>query len=130
MKTGKMGAKMETALMRMKYAFATVFVKRIIEADEKIHPEEEKFFMQWFPPTLLERLSLNSKELLFDAYVQSLDILPEQLSEAQKKEVFGLLLGASLADDFLDFRLKHFEDMFGFRGSISYSEVSYSSGGV
>ena len=47
---------METALMRMKYAFATVFVKRIIEADEKIHPEEEKFFMQWFPPTLLERL--------------------------------------------------------------------------
>ena len=47
---------------------------------------------------------MNSKELLFDAYVQSLDILPEQLSEAQKKEVFGLLLGASLADDFLDFR--------------------------
>ena len=95
---------METALMRMKYAFATVFVKRIIEADEKIHPEEEKFFRQWFPPTLLERLSLHSKELLFDAYVQSLDILPEQLSEAQKKELFGLLLGACLADDFLDFR--------------------------
>jgi hypothetical protein len=95
---------METALMRMKYAFATVFVKRIIEADDVIHPEEEKFFAQWFPQELLNHLSLNTKALLFDAYVQSLDILPEQLNDSQKKEVFGLLLGASLADDFLDFR--------------------------
>ena len=95
---------METALIRMKYAFTTVFVKRIIEADEKIHPEEEKFFTQWFPQNLLEHLSLHTKDLLFDAYVQSLDILPEQLNEDQKKETFGLLLGACLADDFLDFR--------------------------
>lgn len=95
---------MEDSLLQMKYAFATVFVKRIIDADGILHPDEEKYFSQWFPLTLLKKLQLDSPKLLHHHYVQSLDVLPQALTDIQKKEVFGLLLGACLADEFLDFR--------------------------
>lgn len=95
---------MDESLLRMKYAFALVFVKRIVEADGVIHPEEAKYCTQWFPNELLIRLSLHTKKMLLNAYVQSLDVLPDVLDPGQKQEVFGLLLGACLADDYLDFR--------------------------
>lgn len=95
---------MEESLLQMKYAFATVFVQRIIDADGIVHPEEKKYFAQWFPLELLQKLELDSPEHLHHHYVQSLDVLPQGLTDLQKKEVFGLLLGACLADDFLDFR--------------------------
>ena len=95
---------MEDSLLQMKYAFAIVFVKRIIDADGILHPEEKKYFSHWFPLQLLQKLELNSPERLHHAYVRSLDFLPSALTDLQKKEVFGLLLGACLADDFLDFR--------------------------
>ena len=95
---------MDESILRWKYAFALVFVKRIIEADDVIHPEEAKYFAQWFPPELLVRLSLHTKEGLLNSYVQSLEILPDVLNRHQKEELFGLLLGACLANDFLDFR--------------------------
>ena len=95
---------MEDSILQMKYAFAVVFVKRIIDADGVLHPQEEKYFAEWFPLELLKRLGLDSPDLLHHHYVRSLDVLPTALTEIQKKELFGLLLGACLADDFLDFR--------------------------
>ena len=95
---------MEDSVLQMKYAFATVFVKRIIDADGVLHPQEEKYFSEWFPISLLQKLELDSPESLHHHYVRSLDVLPNVLTEMQKKELFGLLLGACLADDFLDFR--------------------------
>ena len=95
---------MEDSVLQMKYAFATVFVKRIIDADGILHPQEEKYFSEWFPLPLLQKLELDSPESLHHHYVRSLDVLPSILTEMQKKELFGLLLGACLADDFLDFR--------------------------
>jgi len=95
---------MNRELMRMKYAFALVFVKRIIEADNVIHPDEKLYFAEWFSPKILSMLSLSTQKQLHEAYVQSLDILPQALNEEQKKELFGLMLGACVADDFLDFR--------------------------
>ena len=95
---------MEDSILQMKYAFAVVFVKRIIDADGVLHPQEEKYFAEWFPLSLLKQLRLDSPELLHHHYVRSLDVLPTTLTEIQKKELFGLLLGACLADDFLDFR--------------------------
>lgn len=95
---------MEDSVLQMKYAFATVFVKRIIDADGILHPQEEKYFAEWFPSSLLEQLKICSPESLHHHYVRSLDVLPNVLTEIQKKEIFGLLLGACLADDFLDFR--------------------------
>ena len=95
---------MDESLLRMKYAFALVFVKRIIEADGVIHPEEAKYCVQWFPNDVLIRLSLHTKENLLNSYVQSLEVLPDVLDATQKQELFGLLLGACLADDYLDFR--------------------------
>ena len=95
---------MDRELMRMKYAFALVFVKRIIEADNVIHPDEVLYFEEWFAPEILSLLSLTTKKELLHVYVQSLDVLPHALEEEQKKELFGLMLGACVADDFLDFR--------------------------
>ena len=95
---------MEDSILQMKYAFAVIFVKRIIDADGVLHPQEEKYFAEWFPLSLLQQLELDSPELLHHHYVRSLSVLPEVLTELQKKELFGLLLGACLADDFLDFR--------------------------
>ncbi len=95
---------MDRELMRMKYAFALVFVKRIIEADNIIHPDEVLYFEEWFSPQVLALLSLSTKKEVLDSYVRSLDVLPQALSTEQKKELFGLMLGACVADDFLDFR--------------------------
>ena len=96
------GAERET--LRMKYAFAIRLVKNVIEADEKILPEEEAYFYECFPPEFLQVLQLSDVEEQDRLYTRAVEELPTLLSEDQKLELIGMFLGAGVSDGELDFR--------------------------
>ena len=95
---------MEFELIRMKYAFAMQLAEQVIEADDVILKEEKEYFDLVFPEALLQKLALEDPKDVKVCYEKAVDELPERLDLEQKLEIFGLLLGASVADDFLEFR--------------------------
>jgi len=91
-------------LIRMKYAFAMQFVEQVIEADEIVREEELNYFAHCFPKELIEKLQLTDPMVRLELYQISLEELPKRLLFEEKLDLFGLLLGASVADDELEFR--------------------------
>ena len=95
---------MSLDILKMKYAFAFCFVKRIVWADEVLVESEKAYMEEWFPQTLFYALGLHTQEELDQYDLLARTRISSLLSEDEKKEVFGLLLGACVADDYLDFR--------------------------
>ena len=95
---------MSLDILKMKYAFAFCFVKRIVWADEILVESEKAYIEEWFPKTLFYALGLHTQEDLDRYYQLAYTRISSLLSKDEKKEVFGLLLGACVADDYLDFR--------------------------
>ena len=95
---------MSTEVLKMKYAFAFYFVKRIVWADNILADGEREYIEEWFPQSLLVALGIHKEEECIRYYQSARKKLVEALKEEEKHELFGLLLGACVADDYLDYR--------------------------
>ncbi|MEC7986249.1 MAG: hypothetical protein VX278_13875, partial [Myxococcota bacterium] len=95
---------MELELIRMKYAFEIKLVEEVIAADEVILKEEQDYFEHFFPADLIRNLGLDDPLVLNECYKKAVVELPNRLTMEERLSIFGLLLGASVADDFLEFR--------------------------
>jgi uncharacterized tellurite resistance protein B-like protein len=88
----------------LKYAFAIRLVKNVIEADEKILPEEVEYYHECFPVELLEVLGLSDPEEQERLYAQAVEELPSRLGDDEKLDLIGIFLGAGVSDGDLEFR--------------------------
>ena len=91
-------------MMRMKYAFAMHLVTNVIEADSIVVDSERDFFQECFPEELIDALDLSQPEKRAEMLTKALDELPRVMNLEQRLDIFGMVLGASVADGDLEFR--------------------------
>ena len=94
----------EHELLRLKYAFAMRLTWQIIEADEKVLPEEVSYYNECFPPELVSSLSLDDPNEIEELYERAVEELPKHLSFEERLDLLGMFLGASVSDGDMEFR--------------------------
>ena len=88
----------------MKYAFAMHLVQNVIEADSVILDSERDFFQECFPDALIHALDLSRPDVRAELLTKALEELPTSMSLEERLDIFGMVLGASVADGELEFR--------------------------